>query len=231
MELVEDLRLYLRRWLGITQFQKKTRDRLATLEEKVAISQEDLDRLNAATSRIAARVNSLLDQVDALGSGNDDAVRQEQQLADVQAASSQLRPVLEQLEALGADASNVVPEPTPEQVPVEPGPDVAPVENAGEVPADGGTVVTDPGAAPGQSPADPTTAPDTLPEQVAPGEPTPGSPDGDVTFNEDGTVPGETVVGDDGVVTTPEEAAPVSDTGSGETIPGPSGDEAAPSER
>ena len=238
MEFVEDLRIYLRRWLGIAKFQKTTRERLAdlerrhtSLEETVAISQEDLDRLNAATSRIAARVTSLLDQVDALGSGNDDQVRQ--QLADVQAASSQLRPVLEQLEARGADATNVVPEPTPEQVPVEPGPDVAPVENAGETPGDGGIVETDPGAAPGATPGDGIVTPDS-PLEAAPGEPTPGSPDGDVVFNPDGTAPGEVTTepapaGPGDVVTAPEE--PVSGTGGGETVPGPSGDAASPTER
>lgn len=240
MEFVEDLRIYLRRWLGIAKFQKRTLSRLTRLEDKysmleeaVAISQEDLDRLNAATSRIAARVNSLLDQIDALGTGNDDAVRAEQQLADVQAASSQLRPVLDQLEALGADATNVVPEPTPDQVPVEPGPDVAPVENPGPpsgsdpvfTPGDG-TVVTDPGTAPGVSPD--------APLEADPGTPTPGSPDGDVVFNPDGTAPGETTTepapaGDGSVVTAPEEQ--VSGTGGGETVPGPSGDEAAPTER
>ncbi len=124
------VRKRLRRWLGIAAIQRQIRD----LEEKskMAVSKEDLERLNAATSRIAARVASLLDQIEALGTGNDDAVRQTAQLEAIQQASTDLRPVIEQMEALAADASEVVPEPTGEQVPVEPGPDVAPVENVNE---------------------------------------------------------------------------------------------------
>ncbi|MFA7264912.1 MAG: hypothetical protein WC054_01130 [Candidatus Nanopelagicales bacterium] len=152
-ELIEKVRKLIRRWLGIAAIQRQVRD----LEGQVAVSSADLERLNAATSRIAARVNSLLDQIDVLGTGNDDEVRAQAQLDAVLESSAQLRPVLEQLEALGADATNPVPEPEPEQVPVEPGPDVPPVENAGDgetgenvppaepveepAPADGGTVV------------------------------------------------------------------------------------------
>ena len=214
MELLDDLRIRARRWLGISQLSKSTRVRIDALEAKVAVSQEDLARLNAATSRIAARVNSLLDQVDALGSGNDDQVRQAQQVADIQTASEQLRPVLEQLEALGADAQNPVPAPTPEQVPVEPGPDVAPVENTGGE----GTVVTDPASAPGAPAGDTTTAPD------AP------NPDGDVRFDESGIAigGGDQVATEDGNLTTlPTDGSTVGE-GAGASQPGPSGDDANP---
>lgn len=232
MELLDDLRIRIRRWLGVSQFQKSTRNRLMDLEKNMAVSQEDIERLNAATSRIASRVASLLDQIDALGSGNDDVVRSEQQLADVAQASADLRPVIEQLEALGADASNVVPEPTPEQVPVEPGPDVAPVENAGG--AGDGTVVTDPAPAPGESPADTVTAPDTDPAAPA------GNLDGDVAFDDSGlAVDGDVVVEpvDGGAVPTTDASgdavapgAPTDGTVVGEgasaSQPGPSGDDA-----
>lgn len=137
MGLMDDFRIWVRQWLGVTgisQSQQLSQDRINTLEEQMAVSQEDLDRINAATSRIAARVSSLLDIIDTLGTGNDDAVRAQAQQDAVLQASADLRPVIEQLESLGADASNVVPEPTAEQVPVEPGPDVAPVENAGTDP-------------------------------------------------------------------------------------------------
>lgn len=105
----------------------------------MAISTADLERLNAATSRIATRVAALLDQIEVLGTGNDDEVRAQAQLDAVLQSSAELRPVIDQLEALGADASTPVPDPTdPGQVPVEPGTDVPPVENlpVEETPAD-----------------------------------------------------------------------------------------------
>jgi hypothetical protein len=220
--LLDDLRIRLRRWLGVieltkahNQLTKSTRAKFTKLEEQMAISTDDVARLNAATSRIAARVQSLLDQVDSLGTGNDDQVRQAQQVADIQAASEQLRPVLEQLEALGADATNVVPAPTPEQVPVEPGPDVAPVENGGG----DGTVVTDPAPTPGSPAGDIVTAPDA----------TPANPDGDVVFDESGLAVGtQPVQTDQGTVTTlPSDGTTVGE-GAGASQPGPSGDEANP---
>jgi hypothetical protein len=138
------LRKRLRRWLGIAAIQRQIRD----LEGKVAISSADLERLNAATSRIAARVSSLLDIIDGLGTGNDDEVRAATRQEEILQASADLRPVIEQLEALGASATEPVPTPAPDQVPVEPGPDVAPVEDlpvapveapVEEAPADPGT--------------------------------------------------------------------------------------------
>jgi hypothetical protein len=169
MEFAEDARKLLRRWLGIAAIQRQVRD----LETDVAISKEDLDRLNAATSRIAARVGSLLDQIAQLGTGNDDDVRSAQQLADVQAASEDLRPVIEQLEALGADAQQPVPEPTPEQVPVEPGPDVPPVQNGGDdAPVEDAPVEQTP------------TIPSQVPDASADGGDVPSEPVADDSDNE-----------------------------------------------
>lgn len=122
------LRKWIRRWLGIAAIQRQIRD----LEGQMG-SIPEIDRLNAATTRIAARFSELLDRIDELGTGNDDEVRAAARAEALQQASVELRPLVEQLETLGADAAQPVPEPTPEQVPVEPGPDVAPVT---EVPAD-----------------------------------------------------------------------------------------------
>jgi hypothetical protein len=137
------LRKRLRRWLGIAAIQRQVRDLenahkalKSDLEAGMAVTTADLERLNAATSRIAARVASLLDQIDQLGTGNDDEVRAQAMQEALLQSSSELRPVIEQLEALGADATNVVPEPSTDQVPVAPGGDVAPVENLADV---GGT--------------------------------------------------------------------------------------------
>jgi hypothetical protein len=165
------LRKALRRWLGIAAIQRQVRD----LENMMAISSEDLERLNAATSRIAARVASLLDQIDALGTGNDDEVRAAQKAADIQQASADLRPLIEQLEGLGADAAEPVPTPEPEQVPVEPGPDVTPVENLpeAETPTEGTVVepgeATPPGESTDNAPVDsPSGAPSDVPSEEQP---------------------------------------------------------------
>lgn len=165
MEIVENLRKRLRRWLGIAAIQRQVRD----LEDGMAISSADLERLNAATSRIAARVASLLDQIDELGTGNDDEVRAQAQQESIQQASADLRPVIEQLEALGADAATVVPEPAPEQVPVEPGPDVTPVENLPEAEAPADAAPVDEGTT---VPADevPAAGGDTAPAEPAPAD-------------------------------------------------------------
>lgn len=214
MELLDDLRLKVRRWLGVSQFQKSTRNRLDTLEDKVAVSQADLERLNAATSRIAARVSALLDQIDQLGTGNDDEVRAQALQDAVLQSSADLRPVIEQLEGLGADASNPVPAPAPEQVPVEPGPDVAPVEN-GEAAAPG-QVVTDPAPAPGAPAGDTTT-----------------TPDGGTQFDPSGIAVGEgtEVQTDAGAVTTTPDDGTVVGDGAAASQPGPSGDDASPTQR
>lgn len=141
MEIAEDIRRKLRRWLGIAAIQRQLRD----LEDRMTVSDEDLARINAATSRIAAKVAALLDKIDELGTGNDDEVRAAQKLEDTQTASNELRPLIEQLEGLGADAQTPVPDPGDGQVPVEPGPDVPPVENPddGGLGGDGGTPVED----------------------------------------------------------------------------------------
>lgn len=172
MEYLGVLRKRLRRWLGIAAIQRQIRD----LEGKMAISSADLERLNAATSRIGARLASLLDQIDALGTGNDDAVRAQAQQESIQQASADLRPLIEQLEALAADATEVVPEPAPEQVPVEPGPDVAPVENLPEADA--------PADAPAEAPVAPTEEAPAAPTEEAQAPTAPTAP----TDGTEGTV-------------------------------------------
>lgn len=174
----------LRRWLGIAAIQRQVRDLeiaqktlRSDLEAGMALNKEDVERLNAATSRIAARFASLLDTIDQLGTGNDDEVRAQAKLEAAQEASTELRPLVEQLEALGADATQIVPEPTPEQVPVAPGPDVAPVENLPGAPSEtvggesqpgptqpGDVVTPDPALSPG---AVDTETPVTPPEHLA----------------------------------------------------------------
>lgn len=139
-EVGSTVRKRLRRWLGIAAIQRQVRDLeiahaslKSDLEAGMAITAADIERMNAATSRIAARIATLLDQIDQLGTGNDDEVRAQARVEALQESSAQLRPLLEQLEALGADATNVVPEPGQDQVPVAPGGDVAPVENLATV--------------------------------------------------------------------------------------------------
>ena len=165
MEIAEDIRRKLRRWLGIASIQRQVRD----LEGRVTISAEDLERINAATSRIAAKVAALLDKIDELGTGNDDEVRAQALLEATQQASTELRPLIEQLESLGADAQQPVPDPGDGQVPVEPGPDVPPVEN----PDDGGL---DPG--PGDGSSDDPIADEPDPTQTTPDDTIPATDGG-----------------------------------------------------
>jgi hypothetical protein len=185
VEIAEDIRRKLRRWLGIAAIQRQLRD----LEGRVTVSAEDLERINAATSRIAAKVAALLDKIDELGTGNDDEVRAQAQLEATQQASAELRPLIDQLETLGADAAQPVPDPGDGQVPVEPGPDVPPVEN----PDDGGL---NPGTGDGSA-GDPIAD-----EPVVVGEPDPTqtTPDDTIPATEGGqggtSQPGPTDEGD-----------------------------------
>lgn len=122
------VRRRLRLWLGIFALSRRVRN-LEEWRDTMALTREDIERLQAVTSRIAARVASLLDKIDELGTGNDDEVRAAAKLEAAQEASAELRPFVDQLEALGSDATNPIPEPAPDQAPVEPGPDVTPPEN------------------------------------------------------------------------------------------------------
>jgi hypothetical protein len=179
VEIAEDIRRKLRRWLGIAAIQRQLRD----LEGRVTVSAEDLERLNAATSRIAAKVAALLDKIDELGTGNDDDVRAQQKLEDAQQASVELRPLIEQLETLGADAQQPVPDPGDGQVPVDPGPDVPPVEN----PDDGGLGTGDGGGVVDQPVAD---EPD--PTQTSPDDSLPATGAGEQGgTSQPGPIPGE----------------------------------------
>ncbi len=99
---------------------------LTPLEAPVAADTEMIARLNAAPPKVAAKLASLLDKVDALDSSI---------AADAQADADALRPSVEFLENLGADESTPVPseDPVPsDPTPVDPEP--APADN-GDQPA------------------------------------------------------------------------------------------------
>jgi hypothetical protein len=83
------------------------------METRMAEDREMIDRLNTAGSKLAAKLAALLDRVAQL----DDEVA-----ADAKADAEALRPAVEFLEQLGADASTPVPDVDP--VPSEPDPQV-----------------------------------------------------------------------------------------------------------
>lgn len=179
------LRKALRRWLGIAAMQRQIRD----LEGLMAVLPE-VERLNAVTTRLAGRFSDLLDQIDALGTGNDDEVRAAAKAEALAQAGAELRPLIDQLDSLGADATAPVPEPAPGQVPVEPGPDVAPVANTDEAAAAGDGGVPQSESQPGVPEAAGTVA-EVPGTQIPEGDVTPSSEvpeaQGDVATDE---VPG-----------------------------------------
>lgn len=101
---------------------RETPARMAILEAQVAADTEMIARLNAATSKVAAKLTALLDKVAQLDS---DAA------ADAQADAEALRPAVEFLENLGVDGQDPVPSEDP--VPSDPTPvdggDIVPPDN------------------------------------------------------------------------------------------------------
>lgn len=88
-------------------------DRQYELENKLAtVDQEMRDRLDAASSRVAARLDTLIDKVSRLEADQQGAV-DAALLADAQADADALRPSVEYLERLGGSDSEIVPETDP----------------------------------------------------------------------------------------------------------------------
>lgn len=72
-------------------------NRITTTEEKMASTDEVIARLNTATTRIAARLQALVEQV----AGNDTAT------------AAKFEPLIAELEAMGTDPVDPVPDPGP----------------------------------------------------------------------------------------------------------------------